>query len=102
MKKDFLGREVNVGDYFAYPLTLGRSATMALYKLISFNESGSVKACKICSSYGGDTHRYMMYDYKILEYRDMTEAERIKLDSKTSTLNHFESRACKVEYKEKE
>jgi len=101
--KDFINQDVQVGEYFAYPLTVGRSASMALYRLVSVLEDGvRVKACKVES-----THTYMdSYKYKTYkkngngdyEYRDMTQEERDKVDNKTSTLNEFSRRACKVNY----
>lgn len=32
--KDMLGRSIEVGEYFAYPLGVGRSSTMAIFQLI--------------------------------------------------------------------
>jgi len=104
--KDFLGQDVQVNEYFAYPLTAGRSACMALYKLVGVLEDGvRVKAIKIESSYGFD-HSWKYKTYKkskegVYEYRDMTDTEKHKLDNKASTLNEFSKRACKVDYKEK-
>ena len=108
--KDFLGYEVGPGDYFCYPLTVGRSACMALYRFVSVNESGNVKACKVeesyGSSYGSASWKYKVFDAKAASgfgsqgaWRDMTEAERAKVDSKTSTLQMFATRAVKIDYK---
>ena len=103
MIKDFLGRECDVGDYFAYPLTVGRSANMALYQLKEIRPNGSVKAHKIDASYGFHYEsKYKKWIWDNLtntgEYVDMTEAERAKVDAKLSTLGHFEKRACKTDY----
>lgn len=97
--KDFLGYEVEPGDYFCYPLTVGRSASMALYRFVSVNESGNVKACKLEASYGSDYWKYKIYDKSTCNYRDMTEAERAKEAAKTSTLHCFTARAVKIDYK---
>ena len=29
--KDFLGKQVEIDDYFAYPMVIGRSASMAIF-----------------------------------------------------------------------
>lgn len=101
--KDFLGYEVGPGDYFCYPLTVGRSASMALYRFVAVNDSGNVKACKVESS-SDSTWKYKVFEYNESEptashFRQMTEAEREKLDNKTSTLSCFATRACKIDYK---
>jgi hypothetical protein len=96
--RDFLGNVVNVDDYFAYPLTVGRSAAMAVYQFKGVNESGSVKAKPINHSYGyNKEYRYKTWCRKEGGYRDMTEAERKKVDSKTSTLHFMNKRAIKLE-----
>jgi hypothetical protein len=60
--KDFLGQDVQVNEYFAYPLTVGRSACMALYKLVGVLEDGvKVKAIKIESSYGVCFDKYKIF-----------------------------------------
>lgn len=62
-----------------------------------------VKACKINDSNGrrgSSRYRKFVYD-KILEkgeFVNMTQAERDKVDNKTSALNMFSTRACKVNY----
>ena len=107
MIKDFLGRECEVGDYFAYPLTVGRSASMALYQLIEIKPNGGVKAHKINASYGfnADT-RYKNFIWDKVqstgEWVDMTEAEKAKVDGKLSSLSMFTKRACKTDYTPKE
>lgn len=107
MIKDFMGRECQVGDYFAYPLTVGRSASMALYQLKEIRPNGSVKAHKMNESYGFNAaNRYKKFVWDDLTntggYVDMTEAEKAKVDSKTSSLSMFTERACKTDYTPKE
>lgn len=101
--KDFLGNEINVDDYFAYPLTVGRSAAMAVYQFKGLHESGSAKARQIHHPYINEEYRYKTWCRKEGGYRDMTEAERLKVDSKTSKLHCMESRAIKLDnYKEQQ
>lgn len=96
--KDFLGNVISIDDYFAYPLTVGRSAAMAVYQFKGFNPSGSAKARQLSHSYGrSQEHRYKTWCSKEHGLRDMTEDERQKVDSKTSTLHHMESRAVKLD-----
>ena len=52
--KDLLGREVQVGHYICYALTAGRSANLAVYRVLEVFED-KIKAVKIDSSYGGLT-----------------------------------------------
>lgn len=110
--KDFLGREVNPGDYFAYPLIVGRSASMGLYQMVavvegkdiwsSTNVTLKVKARKINASYGFNNEwKYKKWDSDA-GYVDMTEAEKAKVAAKLSTLSLFSERACKIEYAENE
>lgn len=96
--QDFIGQEVTVGDYFAYPLIVGRSASMAIYKLHSTFEDGRVKAIKQDESYGFDSsYKYKKTIYNVADNKyeciDMTPAEREKVDNRTSTLNMFSERA---------
>ena len=91
--KDFIGQEVNIGDYFAYPLTIGRSAAMAVYRLVKINESGTVGANKIDATYSIAPWRY---DEGESRWRDMTPEERAKVDSKISTLKFLNKRAIKL------
>lgn len=104
MIKDFLGREVSVDDYFAYPLSIGRSNCMALYQLKVILDDGRVKARKVAESAGSSFHKYRIFEYDSVndtgQYVDMTPAQRHAVDSKTSVLNMFQTRACKVDYTE--
>jgi len=93
--KDFLGQEVNVGDYFAYPTIVGRSASMNVYQFRDI-VNGKVKAHPIERSYGLYGNPYEVFD--LLEegkygYRPMTPKEREKYDNKCSTLQMFSERA---------
>lgn len=106
MIKDFLGREVSVDDYFAYPLSIGSSNCMALYQLKVILDDGRVKARKVVESAGASFHKYRFFKYDEInntgEYVEMTPEQRQAVDRKTSVLNMFESRACKVYYNEGE
>lgn len=96
--KDFLGNVINVDDYFAYPLTVNRSAAMAVYQFKGFHPSGAAKARQLNHSYGrNQDYKYKIYCRKEGGYRDMTEDERQKVDSKTSILHHMQSRAVKLD-----
>jgi hypothetical protein len=103
--KDFLGREVSPGEYFAYPLTSGRSAMMALYQYVS-DDGTNVKAHKVEDSYSHDSWRndnkYKKWVYDGVTgqgmYINMSDAERAKVDGKVSRLGFFSARACKTEY----
>ena len=44
--KDMIGREVEVGNYIAYGLVVGRSANLAIYKVKEVLEY-SIKAVKL-------------------------------------------------------
>jgi hypothetical protein len=83
---------------------------MALYKMVAIVESTDhrdkpvlkVKAHKITESYGDNGWKYHIWERPAVEgvsgWRDMTDAEKAKVDAKTSTLTMFSERACKVEY----
>lgn len=76
--KDFVGQDAKVGDYFAYALVVGRSASQAIYQLREILPEGKVRAHKIDESYGfNNTWKYKKceYDKQLGEYRyrDMTE-----------------------------
>jgi hypothetical protein len=94
--KDFIGQEVNVGDYFAYPTIVGRSASMNIYQFRGI-VNDKVKAHPINRSYGLKENPYKVFEYntetKHGYYRDMTPKEREKYDNKCSTLQMFSERA---------
>ena len=104
MIKDFLGSEVSVDDYFAYPLSIGRSNCMALYQLKVILDDGRVKARKVVETGGLSAYKYKLFEYDAVnntgQYVDMTPEQRQAVDRKTSVLNMFQTRACKVEYTE--
>lgn len=101
--KDLLGREVQVGHYICYALTAGRSANLAVYKVLEVFED-KIKAVKIDSSYGMDygDHLYALNSGEKVQWKytkwcnktqtrvAMTEAEKFKVDNKTSTLSMSE------------
>lgn len=101
--KDFVGRDVTIGQYFAYPLMFGSSSSMALYQLTEIRDDGGVKALKINESYGFNPaykYRKWQYDYATGEgtYIQMTPEEIDKVNNKRSTLRMFSERACLVDY----
>jgi len=104
--KDFLGNDVVQGDYFAYPLIIGRSANMAIFQFDKVDDKGKVKARPCTRAYGDDKLDYRIwrsgfYDiegvYQSGKYEDMTAEERIHADTlyerKRSTLQMFSERA---------
>lgn len=98
MVTDFLGNEIKPGDYFAYPLTAGRSANMAIFQFVQANASGTYKARPVERSYSySSSTRYKKWEWNADEatgrWRDLTPEERAKVDAKTSTLHFLEKRA---------
>lgn len=97
--KDLLGRKIKVMDYIAYALTVGRSASLAVYQVREVFDD-KVKAHKLTESYGwmngeypflkGVKHKYVKHQYNSqlgeYEYFEMQEAEKAKVDSSTTTL----------------
>jgi len=97
--KDLLGREVQVGHYICYALTVGRSANLAVYQVKEVLEN-KIKAVKLESSYGhwgNGMHtfasgltvpwKHVKWDKKLCTHVEMTEEEKAKVDNKTSTLS---------------
>ena len=98
--KDLLGREVQVGHYICYALTVGRSANLAVYQVKEVQED-KIKATKLDSSYGMDyanrlyststgekvPWKYTKWCNKTSARVAMTEEEKFKVDNKTSTLS---------------
>jgi len=97
--KDMIGREVEVGNYIAYGLVVGRSANLAIYKVKEVFED-KIKAVKLESSYGRDrvvvdkngkeiSYRYANFVYnpdRNSYYEEMSQEQKDKVDNKTSTL----------------
>lgn len=89
--KDMWNKEAKVGDIFVHPLRTGSSLWMNKYEIVSFNED-VVKAHKLGRR---------PYEYKVFVYvpngtsysRDMTEAERAKVNAKTVTISTFSRRS---------
>jgi len=93
--KDFLGQEVVVGDYFAYPTVIGRSAYMSVYQFKDV-VNGKVKAHLVHRSYNMAKNPYQVFYYNSSDdygYRPMTPKEREKHDNKCSTLQMFSEQA---------
>jgi len=98
--KDMIGREVEVGNYIAYGLVVGRSANLAIYKVKEVLED-NIKAVKLPASYGHrdsyvkdangknilERHAKFVYKPGAESYfEEMTEEQKYKIDNKTSTL----------------
>jgi hypothetical protein len=73
--KDFISQDVQVGEYFAYPIKHGNSTNIGVYSLHSIIDSTRVKALKVKSS--------CSYD---------------ECGVKLSILNEFSRKAIKVNY----
>lgn len=98
--KDLLGREVQIGQYICYALTVGRSANLAVYQVKEVLED-KIKACKVTESYGRDwklmlqngdlvPRKYCKFVYVpggVSYHEEMTEVEKARVDNKTSTLS---------------
>ena len=89
--KDMWGKEAKVGDIFIHPLRQSSSVWVNKYEIASIGVN-FVKARKLCRR---------PHEYKVLEYipggkshyRDMTDAERAKIDAKTVTISTFSNRS---------
>lgn len=100
--KDLLGREVQVGHYICYALTVGRSANLAVYQVRGVMED-KIKAVKLESSYGSYSWNVTTLDGKEIPrehalfktdyitgkhgYVSRTPEAIAKIDNKTSTLS---------------
>lgn len=111
-----LGQEVNVNDYFAYPLVAGRSANMAIYQFKEETVDGKVKAKPIERTYGNhyidSINKELNLPYRYLKWEwsaepdvrgkcvEMTQKEKdkvdFKLENRRSTLQKFSERAIKL------
>lgn len=103
MIKDLVGNEVGPGDHFAYALTVGRSASLAIYEFVDI-KGERVRAIKKVESYGSldnseyklkMRHKKFVYDEAKGEgeYVSLTPKEIEKLDNKMSSLGKFSKRA---------
>jgi hypothetical protein len=101
--KDLVGNEVGPGDHFAYALTVGRSASLAIYKFVDI-KGERVRAIKKVESYGSldmSEHRLKMRHQKHMfneatgryEWMKLSPEEIEKIDNKTSSLGKFSERA---------
>ena len=89
--KDMWDKEAKVGDIFVHPGRGGSSLWMNKYKIISISEN-FVKAHRL----GRRPHAYKVFVYVPggqSHYRDMTEAERAKVDAKTMKITTFSDRS---------
>lgn len=99
--KDLLGRDVQVGHYICYALTVGRSANLAVYQVKEVLED-KITAIKLESSYGQPNWDVNLQDGKTAprkyckfvynpggesHFKEMSEKEKAKVDNKTSTLS---------------
>lgn len=109
--KDILKREIQVGQYIAYGLMAGRSANLAIYRVKEVTKD-FVKGVKIIESYGINQlvakkangfsvpWRYMKFvaEHDSLgryiegsgKYIEMTDAEKTRVDNKTTTIKMSE------------
>ena len=102
---DFLGNKLEINDYFAYALTLGRSAQQAIFQYKGKNPSGTYKARPVSRSYERNEYKVWITNKSDPRwvggkewgcYVDMTDVERAKVDAKTSTLHCVPERAVKL------
>lgn len=101
-------REIQVGQYIAYGLMVGRSANLAIYQVKEVTKD-SVKGIKLIESYGVNQleeleegchvpmrHKKWVSRYDVLgnfvdgDYVEMTPEEKIKADNKTTTIRMSE------------
>ena len=101
--KDLLGREVQVGHFICYALTVGRSANLAVYQVREVLED-KIKACKITESYYASWNitlkngksvprRYCNFVYVPggeSYHEEMNQEQKDKVDNKISTLSMSE------------
>lgn len=98
--KDLLNREIQPGNYICYALTAGRSANLAVY-LVKDVQEDFIKATKLTESYGSGNYELTVKSGKQVPRRyckfvyvpggesyheEMTQEQKDKLDSKTTTL----------------
>lgn len=89
--KDMWGKEANIGDIFVHPLRRSSSLWMNKYELVSIGED-FVKARRL----NKDSWAYKVWVYVpmgVTNHRDMTEAERAKVDAKTVKITTFSYRS---------
>lgn len=89
--KDMWGKEAKVGDIFVHPRRVSSSLWMNKYEIVSIGVNFVKARCLNKDSWvyrvwvyipGGGSH-----------YRDMTEAERAKIDARTVTITTFSHRS---------
>lgn len=90
--KDMWGKEAKVGDVFVHPLRRSSSVWTNKYEVVSIEEAagrqpGKVKARRLNRA----SWIYKKWDGNTL--RDMTPAERAKVDAKTVTITTFSHRS---------
>jgi hypothetical protein len=94
---DMWGKEAKVGDVFVHPLRRSSSVWTNKYEIVSIEEAvgrqpGKVKARCL----NKDSWAYKVWEYipgGNSHHRDMTEAERAKVDAKTVTISTFSRRS---------
>ena len=89
--KDMWDKEAKVGDIFVHPLRRSSSVWVNKYEIVSIGVN-FVKARRL----NKDSWVYRVWVYipdSESHYRDMTEAERAKVDSKTVKITTFSSRS---------
>lgn len=92
--KDMWEKEAKVGDVFVHPLRRSSSLWMNKYEIVSIGIAAKVVKARQLNR--------CAWSYKVWEYdaatgkgfhRDMTEAERAKVDAKTVTISTFSNRS---------
>ena len=91
--KDMWGKTAYVGVQFVHPLRRGSSLWMNKYIIVSITEDtetykGTITARQVSPK---DSWAYKVWDGST--YRDMTDEERAKVNSKTVTIYTFSDRS---------
>lgn len=99
--KDLLNREIKVGNYICYALTVGRSANLAVYQVREVFDD-KIKARKLTESYGSGEWLLTLKDGKQVPrklcnwvyspgaesyYEEMTQEQKDKILNKVTTLS---------------
>jgi hypothetical protein len=93
--KDMWDKEAKVGDIFVHPLRAGSSLWVHKYEIVSIDESAEIIRAKKIK----DEREYKVFVYKSDPgrstgyYRNMTDAERAKVDAKTVVIRTFSDRS---------
>jgi hypothetical protein len=89
--KDMWGKEAKMGDIFVHPRRVSSSLWMNKYEIVSVDKDFVKAKCLNKNSYA-----YKVFVYNpdgVSYYRDMTEAERAKVDTKIVKITTFSARS---------